>query len=325
MNGLDHDGEFEEFFREYFARVKDFARRMGAPDPDEIAQETLTRMFVGWDSVDHDQPWVLLYVIARNLAHDEYRRRKTASFRELRPTDLRATSRDSPEEQAMLDELTRTVHDAMRRLSSSDRELIRLRVWDGLDYHELAARYRARESAIRQRYSRALRRLAAHITTGGLFTGTVFAALGTLGHHVRRIVLTPATAAGAAAAVVCAVSVGGWLPGDTTTPAGADNRRTYGAHPKTSSTPHEVAPAPSPSPGVRTPRPASAPTARQSTTPPGQLGTSIDVPPPDLGPGRKESHHIEVQTPAGDIVISNEAWATGHALDPACRSGIAVC
>jgi RNA polymerase sigma-70 factor (ECF subfamily) len=106
-----------------------------------------------------------LYGIARNLIAGFWRR-GAAEQRAVRRLgievrDLSAEERDRVEELADLREHRRRVAADMDRLGADQREAVRLRVVEELDYAEVAARLGVSEQVARARVSRALRRMAA--------------------------------------------------------------------------------------------------------------------------------------------------------------------
>jgi RNA polymerase sigma-70 factor (ECF subfamily) len=65
-------------------------------------------------------------------------------------------------------ELARRVRQAVARLAETDREILFMRNYEGLSYHEIGCLLGIESSTARQRYGRALLRLHQHLAEGGL-------------------------------------------------------------------------------------------------------------------------------------------------------------
>ncbi|WP_354697307.1 sigma-70 family RNA polymerase sigma factor [Paraconexibacter sp. AEG42_29] len=116
-----------------------------------------------------------LYGIARNVVGTHHRRgdvhrravaRLGVERRELRPEEF-----ERIEELAGLAELRARVAAAMTTLPADQREAVRLRVVDELDYPEVAQRTGVSEQTVRARVSRGLRALERQLDTGPPSTG----------------------------------------------------------------------------------------------------------------------------------------------------------
>lgn len=111
-------------------------------------------------------PWLL--GITRNLAL-AYHRKQRLEQRALRSLGLdSAIGDDGPEntvvELAASDELRRSVRGGLDSLTGDQREVIQLRVLDGLPYREIGARLGCDPAAARMRVNRALRPLQQRVT-----------------------------------------------------------------------------------------------------------------------------------------------------------------
>lgn len=120
------------------------------------------------DSAAEREAW--LYGIARNLIAGFWRR-GAAEQRAVRRLgievrDLSAEERERVEELADLREYRRRVAADMDRLGADQREAVRLRVVEELDYAEIAVLLGVSEQVVRARVSRGLRRMAADVAEG---------------------------------------------------------------------------------------------------------------------------------------------------------------
>jgi RNA polymerase sigma-70 factor (ECF subfamily) len=164
---LDADRRFESCFRDHYAAVLAFTIRR-LPDratAEDAAAETFA---VAWRRREliPDEPLPWLYGIALRVAANQRRsgeRRRRLGER----LEHEASSRVSTPEPA--DTLDR--RDAFARafggLGESEREVLRLVAWDGLDTREAATVLGCSAAAFRVRLHRARRRLAKHLEAAG--------------------------------------------------------------------------------------------------------------------------------------------------------------
>ena len=152
---------FGELFERHYALVLAYlVRRIEREAAADLLAETFTRALVAV----HDgraprgstaAPWLL--TIARNALIDHHRRdRAQASVRDrLALERLEPTNADL----ARLESLGDDLEAALANLPADQRDALRARVLDEHTYPEIARAQRTSESVIRQRVSRALRRL----------------------------------------------------------------------------------------------------------------------------------------------------------------------
>ena len=152
---------FGELFERHYALVLAYlVRRVEREAAADLLAETFTRALVAV----HDgraprgstaAPWLL--TIARNALIDHHRRDRTqTSVRErLALERLEPTNADL----ARLESLGEDLEAALANLPADQRDALRARVLDEHTYPEIARAQRTSESVIRQRVSRALRRL----------------------------------------------------------------------------------------------------------------------------------------------------------------------
>ncbi len=142
------------------APLERFCRRLTHHDEDarDLAQDAVMRVARSIASFDPDRPFApWIYRIAKNacLHHlDRESRRRS-------PTEPPEQTSPAPPPEIIVarrEELAR-IRAALRGLPGDDRELLRLKLVEGLDNRELAARLGIRRGALRTRASRALARL----------------------------------------------------------------------------------------------------------------------------------------------------------------------
>jgi RNA polymerase sigma factor (sigma-70 family) len=155
------DGEssrFTRLYKELYPRVLAYAMRRAAPD---VAREATDETFlVAWrrrDAIPAEAalPWLL--VVARNILSDQHRRgrRQDALALEI----ARAAAMSEPGlETAVVERIA--VLSALAQLSSKDREVLILTVWDGLSNRDAAAVLGCSAATFAVRLYRARRRLA---------------------------------------------------------------------------------------------------------------------------------------------------------------------
>jgi RNA polymerase sigma-70 factor (ECF subfamily) len=152
-------------------RLSDFVRRDG--DTRDFVQEALVEVLQhGPRFVVHSPAGfrALLARIVENNLRDRARhlcreRRDVRRDRELPADsvlmlDAPARSITEPPEQAERQERAAWLRLALELLAPEDREVVRLREWDGLSFPEIGALLSLGEEAVRKRYVRALPRLA---------------------------------------------------------------------------------------------------------------------------------------------------------------------
>lgn len=323
---------FDEFYRQFYPWVKAYAAGRSSPDPDEIAQLTLMRVYERWDTFDPSSPWSWLQTVAERLIVDASRKRKHEDFGGLESVPLPTPPHEDPAELVVLIDRARLLREAMQEVRPHERKVITRRFLEEATFDELSQEFGVSYDAVRQRVCRAIQRLKPYATKRGIVAIPLIAAICWLLKLLRRQG-TPAQAVVGASTLVLAVGIGAVIASPE------DSER---AHPEVTiqestsfepSTRAEIAARPPTPPSVAErplPRQTGSPpsTARSSEAAPSalpQIEASVDIPPPDAGPGKKESHSVEAPLPVGDVVTYNEAYTTGHILDPACQNGIDAC
>jgi len=163
----DADRRFESCFRDHYAAVLAFAIRR-LPDratADDAAAETFA---IAWRRREllPDEPLPWLYGIALRVAANQ-RRSGARRWRLGERLEHEASSRASTPEPADTLDRRDAFSRAFERLGESEREVLRLVAWDGLDTREAAAVLGCSAAAFRVRLHRARRRLAKHLEAAG--------------------------------------------------------------------------------------------------------------------------------------------------------------
>jgi RNA polymerase sigma-70 factor, ECF subfamily len=154
---------FAPLYERYRDRVHWYlrTRTASAEEAGDLLQQVFLRAL---DRLDQYNPqkgpfagW--LFGIARNIAINTHRDRRTTVSWDYIPDVLRPTSRDDPEAQALQNESLEWLASAFARLDRNKRELLVLRYGVGLSFAEIAATVGRSEPSVRQQVSRTIRTL----------------------------------------------------------------------------------------------------------------------------------------------------------------------
>jgi RNA polymerase sigma-70 factor (ECF subfamily) len=153
-------GRFESCFREHHARLLAFTLRRvsGREAAEEVVADTFA---VAWRRRDRipEGPLPWLYAIAANVIADQYRgarRRQDLGLRLAHEARVDAPGSDPAESLALREAFAA----AFAQLEESEREVLRLVAWDGLDVREASQALGCSQGAFRVRLHRARRKLA---------------------------------------------------------------------------------------------------------------------------------------------------------------------
>lgn len=147
------DGEFEECYRQHYARVRAICfRRLGdAASADDATSEVFR---VAWQHhlSGHEVSPGWLFTVVRNVVSSEYRRRTRARELENRLAHDCTASRQDDEREY--------IRDLVARLSPSHREVLYLTYWEGLPADRVAQELDTSVAAVWTRLKRARHALA---------------------------------------------------------------------------------------------------------------------------------------------------------------------
>jgi len=172
--------EFSGFYAEYAERVLSFhARRCLDP---EVAVDLMAETFAEalasrrrFRGTTEAEATAWLFGIARNQLANFFRRgraERTALKRlGIRVPDVTEDDLARIDALADIDAMRGQVVDQLERLSAKQRNALRMRIVDELDYSEVAPRLRVSEDAARARVSRGLRQLAAALDQSAIDSG----------------------------------------------------------------------------------------------------------------------------------------------------------
>lgn len=155
------------FFDAYFDRVHAYVTRLlrDATLAEDLTQDAFVRMHGALDRLDPDRdpsPWV--FTVVTNTVRDYWRSRlhRTNGMNVSLDDawDVAANNeQSSPERDLLRKEAAAQVREALGRLSPADREILLLRSFQNLRTAEVEEILGISADAVRQRYSRAIKRL----------------------------------------------------------------------------------------------------------------------------------------------------------------------
>jgi RNA polymerase sigma-70 factor (ECF subfamily) len=157
----------EAFFEHYFDRAYGFAVHLvgDVALADDLVQEAFVKMHGAIDRIDPQRdPSAWVFTIVRNCARDHWRSRAFRTSQQNTDIDeawdlASPDSVSNPHDLLERKEDVEAVRDALQQLSPADREVLLLKEFQGLSTAEIARVLDRNPEAVRQRHSRAVRRL----------------------------------------------------------------------------------------------------------------------------------------------------------------------
>lgn len=139
---------------------------MSTPDVEDIVQDVFIKAIDRYDSFrGESNPKTWLISIARNLAIDQARKKKTRDWRKLIDIYDYQTN-TSPEEQQLTLESKLELHRAITELKQTYRDVVVLRGIEELSVAETADILKWSETKVRVTYHRALKNLKTEVEEG---------------------------------------------------------------------------------------------------------------------------------------------------------------
>jgi len=156
----------DDFFDHFYDRVFQFVAATVRDDhlAEDLTHEIFLKLHAALHRLDPErEPSRFVFTVASNAIRDHWRRHETRATRNaLDLDDVHDPPADGAariDESLVVDENHRRVHEAMADLSDEDREILALRAFGELDNEDAARALGIRVEAVRQRWSRAVRRL----------------------------------------------------------------------------------------------------------------------------------------------------------------------
>jgi RNA polymerase sigma-70 factor (ECF subfamily) len=153
---------FDALYQRHYPPIQAYCRRRTRPERvDDAVAETF---LVAWQRID-DVPdgreaLLWLYRVAQHVVGHQWRSATRRSRLGTRLVSVRSAPSPGPEDRAVLDDECRLVLDAIGHLKPADSELLLLVAWEHLSNADLASVLDVGPDAVRQRLSRARKRLA---------------------------------------------------------------------------------------------------------------------------------------------------------------------
>ncbi|MEU6033877.1 sigma-70 family RNA polymerase sigma factor [Actinomadura sp. NPDC047616] len=171
--GNERSARFEELYAAHLGHVTGYVRRR-TDDPDDAADVIAETFLVAWRRLDDvprgDAARFYLYGVARRaLANQRRGERRRRDLTARIAGDLAADLAAAPAPHPARPEIGA----AFRALSDSDRELLGLATWEGLDNGQIATVLGVSRNAVRIRLHRARRRFAKELQRRGADHTTV--------------------------------------------------------------------------------------------------------------------------------------------------------
>ena len=172
------DTRFRTLFDAHNADIRAYChRRLPVDDANEAASEVF---LVAWRRIDQmpadHEALLWLYGVARNVVRNQQRSSRRRVRLAVRTGSVAAVPDDGPEIQVIRSEEHDEVNVAMAKLSENDRELLQLRVWEGLSNDQVADILGISKRAVEGRYSRALKKVSSQLERGAAATSSPFSA-----------------------------------------------------------------------------------------------------------------------------------------------------
>ncbi len=164
------DQRFRTLFEAHHKELHAYClRRLPIEDANEAASEIF---LVAWrrpeNVPDGDEALLWLYGVARNVVRNWQRGGRRQLRLVARSGAVATTIADGPEVHVLRREEHDEVLTAMESLRSDDRELVRLKIWEGLSNEAVGTILGITDRAVEGRYTRAIKKLSKKLKSGTL-------------------------------------------------------------------------------------------------------------------------------------------------------------
>lgn len=162
---VEPERRFRELYLAHYRQVYVYLRRR--TDLEHAKDGTAETFLVAWrrlDEVPEDGralPW--LYATARRVLANQWRGRRRSDRLKEKLIRMPSENEPGPEASVARSAEIQSVTDALGRLRSSDREVLRLAEWEALSHAEIATVLGCSTHAVDQRMHRARKRLATQL------------------------------------------------------------------------------------------------------------------------------------------------------------------
>lgn len=149
------EAAFEKIFEALSGPVMGFLSRMaGRGAADDLLQEVFIRVWKSASTYSGGDPRAWVFTVARNVFYDHLRKKKRnrmTSLSEEQEEMLHSRADDNPGADALEDERARMVRLALDRLPDDQREVIVMKEFSSMKFHEIAAATGAPMATVKSR------------------------------------------------------------------------------------------------------------------------------------------------------------------------------
>lgn len=165
--------EFTRSIEELYPRLHRAMRAYlagSSVEAEDILQETFLKAYLNLDTFREDASmYTWLYSIARNLAIDEFRKRKYEKLISNTPIEeMEVSNDDNDDGKENIDHQVLLMRKAIAQLPELLRSIVVMKTIDGLSYPEIAEITELNEETIKNRMFRARKELAAILKQMGI-------------------------------------------------------------------------------------------------------------------------------------------------------------
>ena len=164
------DARFRRLFEEHADAMRSYCiRRLERHAVDDAVADVFAIAWRRWDKVPTDDGALpYLYGVARNVVRNHQRAARRHARLATRARSVAAVgTQTGPEAQVVVRQEERIVLEAMEQLRPADQELLRLRAWEELSRHDIAATLDISPGAVDMRLNRAMKRMATALRSAG--------------------------------------------------------------------------------------------------------------------------------------------------------------
>lgn len=167
-SGPSTDARFRSLFGAYHRELHAYClRRLPVEDANEAASEIF---LVAWRRPERvpagDAARLWLYGVARNVVRNWERSGRRRLRLVAKSASFAPAESEGPEVHVIRNEEHREVVEAIATLPDTDREVVRLKIWEGLSNREVGQVLGMTDRAVEARYTRAIKKLHKQLKGG---------------------------------------------------------------------------------------------------------------------------------------------------------------